>query len=85
MTNLLTSKIETPAAWVGADFDGDDSWVHVLSDEALHSIDRALRGLDETAKGDLSFSKIDFPLGAFSAELTRYADELENGLSLIHI
>ena len=79
MTALLTSKIETPAAWVGADFEGDDSWVHVLSDAALDAIDLALRRLDDAATSDLSFSKADFPLGTFSAELAGYADELEDG------
>ena len=77
--SLLTSKIRTPAAWVGADFEGDDSWVHALPKQALDAIDLSVRGLDETAKDDLSFSKADFPLGAFSEDLTRYANELENG------
>ena len=79
MSALLTSKIETSAAWVGGDFDGDESWVHVLSDEALRSIDLAVCRLEQTVKSDLSFSKTDFPLDAFSAELACYADELENG------
>ncbi len=79
MTAILTSKIETPAAWVGADFVGNASWVHVLSDQALNAIDLAVRGLDVAAKVALSFSKTCFPLGPFSDDLVRYANELENG------
>jgi len=79
MTAILTSKIETPAAWVGADFVGNASWVHVLSDQALNAIDLAVRGLDVAAKVALSFSKTEFPLGPFSDDLARCADELENG------
>ena len=79
MTALLTSKIETPAAWVGADIEGDDSWVHVLSDDAVHSFDLALQGLKRSGKAFPDFAKEDFPLGSFANDLMRYADELENG------
>jgi len=79
MTAHLTSRIETPAAWVGANFAGDQSWVHVLSAPALEAIDQALEGLRATGKTFPDFKRDDFPLGSFSDDLARYVDELENG------
>lgn len=79
MNALLTSKIETPAAWVGADFAGDESWLHHLSATALAEIDNAVAGLRASGRGFPNLTKADFPLVTLADDLTRYANELENG------
>lgn len=76
---LLTAKIETSAAWVGADFEEDERWIHVLPDSALRSIEQALDAVKASGKAFPQFAKEDFPLDDLSADLVGYADELENG------
>ncbi len=79
MGALRKTKIDSAAAWVGADFVGDESWIYRLSDNDLSVVDGALKALKSQGKAYPYFSKDDFPLGALSTTLTRIADDLENG------
>ncbi len=79
MSIVHTQKITGPAAWVAGDFDKDDSWVHVLSHEAITAIDAALDQLEMRDLKFPHFSKEDFPLGPLEATLAQVSDELENG------
>ena len=42
MSLMMKNPITGPAAWKGADMVGDVSWLHVLSAEAIASLDAAL-------------------------------------------
>lgn len=79
MSIILTERITTPAAWVGADFEGDRTWLHVLTPGAIAAIDAALAGLEAKGRRFPRFTREDFPLGELEPELARCAEELENG------
>ena len=79
MSSILTEKITGPAAWVGKDFDGDNSWILHVSDENIADIDAALTKARENG---LKFPKLkakDFPLPSLIETFAKFADELENG------
>lgn len=79
MSIILTDPITTPAAWVGADFATDRSWIHQLTPGAIAAIDAALAGLKAKGLRFPRFAREDFPLGELEAELARCAGELEDG------
>lgn len=79
MSIISTERITTPAAWVGADFETDHSWLHVLTPGAVAAIDAALAGLAAKGLRFPRFTREDFPLGELEPELARCAEELENG------
>lgn len=78
-TSLRSTPLVGPAVWVGDDFATDESWIHYLSAAAIESIDAALAGLQAANKSLPHFSTSDFPIGDLATELTRLADDLENG------
>ncbi|MCA0042490.1 TauD/TfdA family dioxygenase [Celeribacter litoreus] len=79
MSIILTDKITNPAAWVAADFEADQSWIHPLTEENIAAIDAALVGLEASGKSFPKFTREDFPLGKLEEELALCADELESG------
>jgi hypothetical protein len=79
MRIIHSQPITGPAAWRGADFQGDDSWIHHLTPQALSVMDTALVQLKARGLAFPHFGKGDFPIGALAADLQRYAEELENG------
>lgn len=79
MSIILTQPLTTPAAWVAADFDHDDSWIHPLSAAQIGAIDAALAGLAARGLAFPRFTRADFPLGPLEPLLARTAEELENG------
>jgi hypothetical protein len=79
MSLVSTQRILGPCAWRGADLAGDDSWIHVLSPQAIDEIDRALATVKARGLTFPDFGADDFPLPRLDADLRRHADELENG------
>ena len=72
-----------PAAWVGADLERNQSWIHHFTEADIAAIDGALAHV--AAKG-LAWDQItreDFPLGAFAQVMAATAQELENGRGLM--
>ena len=79
MSIVLTEPLTSAAAWTGADFATDTSWVHPLSIDNIAAIDAALAGLEAKGLRFPNFTRADFPLGALEAELAICSEELENG------
>ena len=71
--------ITGPAVWKGADFHGDDSWIHRLSADEVAEIDAGLAILRAKGLPFPDFTRDDFPLPRLSRQLKGFADELENG------
>lgn len=76
---MKTQALTGPAVWKGGDFEGDESWIHHLSEEEIAAIDAALEGLQENGLTMPDFTARDFPLGLLEERLKACADELENG------
>ncbi|MGO4395852.1 TauD/TfdA family dioxygenase [Variovorax sp. M-6] len=79
MSIIHAQPLTGPAVWKGPDFDGDDSWIHRLTPEAISMLDAALTQLKSRGLSFPNFAKDDFPIHALAADFQRYADELENG------
>ena len=71
--------ITGPAVWKGADFQGDDRWIHRLSADEVAEVDAGLAILRAKGLPFPDFSRDDFPLPRLSRQLKDFADELENG------
>ena len=61
---ILKQKITGPAAWTGQDLAGDTSWIHLLTADAIASIDAALAAVKAKGLKFPHFGKADFPLDA---------------------
>jgi len=79
MDIIRTQAVTGPAAWRGADFANDQSWIHVLTPDAIALLDKALAQLKSLGRRYPDFGRDDFPIHALAADLAAYADELENG------
>lgn len=71
--------ITGPAVWKGADFQGDDRWIHRLSADEVAEVDAGLAILRAKGLPFPDFTRDDFPLPRLSRQLKDFADELENG------
>jgi hypothetical protein len=72
-----------PAAWIGADLERDQSWIHHFTEDDVAAIDGALA---HAAKQGLAWDRItraDFPLGGFADAMAAAAGELENGRGIV--
>jgi hypothetical protein len=76
---ILKQKITGPAAWRGSDLEGDSSWIHHLTREAIAAIDAALAQVKQRGLTFPHFGQDDFPLQALAPEFKHYANELEDG------
>ena len=79
MSLMMKNPITGPAAWKGADMKGDTSWLHILSPEAIASLDAALAHVKARGLSFPNFGKDDFPLAGDVLDLKKHSDELENG------
>ena len=79
MSLMMKNPISGPAAWKGADMAGDTSWLHILSPEAIASLDTALAHVKARGLSFPRFCKDDFPLADDVLDLKKHSDELENG------
>ncbi|MEL7465614.1 MAG: TauD/TfdA family dioxygenase [Pseudomonadota bacterium] len=79
MGSILTKRIDGGAAWLGTDFETDDSWIVHLTEADAEAIDAALRAIRDRGLAPPRFSAAEFPIGPLSARLAALADELENG------
>ena len=68
MTEQISEEITGPGAWVGADIQDDESWIHRLSEDAVADIDAAL-GRAERAGTEIPFGKEAFALACAGDEL----------------
>jgi len=79
MTSIRTEPITGPAAWQGADFDGDSRWIHHLEPEEISGLDAGLAALQARGLAYPAFGRDDFPIGPLGARLPALARELEDG------
>ena len=79
MSIILKNPITGPAAWKGVDLQGDTSWLHPLSGEAIATLDAALAHVKAHGLTFPHFGKSDFPLGDWTQTLQACSEELENG------
>ena len=76
--------IEEPAAWIGANIQGDPTWIHRLDDRALAEIDAALAHA-KRAGARIPFGREAFPFARFDDELDGILDKIENGRGFVLI
>ena len=78
MADTRRDVITGPGAWIGAEIQHDESWIHHLGAEAVEEIDAALARARRMG-ASIPFPKIAFPLPRFAAELDNILEEIENG------
>ena len=83
MSVILKQKITGPAAWTGRELEGDTSWIHALTADAIASIDAALAAVKAKGLKFPHFGKADFPLDPQALKLPQHANELENGRGFV--
>ncbi len=83
MTSVPTGPVITPEAWKSSDLAETDDWIYKLSETAQQELDAALRDVDECGLAAPDFTKDDFPLPTFSAELDAIRNELEGGRGFV--
>lgn len=79
MNGTKAEAIAGPEAWLGADMARSTKWIRTVSAAAAAEMDAALRGLEHRGLAWPRFGREDFPLPAFSRELSDVLDELERG------
>lgn len=75
--------IDAPYAWKGADLQHSTAWIRPFTRAELAEIDAAVQGAKRRRLDWVDVTREDFPLPAFSAELSRIAQELETGRGMI--
>lgn len=87
MGTILKQPITEKCAWLGKDLRDNDSWVHMLSVEALQALESSLQQLNDRGLHAPHFSRADFMIehDAVLAEFSRLAEELENGYGFVMI
>ena len=79
MTSMLKEPITGPSVWVAADFEGDDSWINVLSDAEIEQIDAAVAKAKAAGVIYPEMAKGDIDLGFLEPKMAVWRDELESG------
>lgn len=80
LTSIMkTDPIRSAAAWKAADFDADDSWIHVLTEGEIAALDAALEAASADGVALRDMTAEDFPLGPLAERLARCATDLEDG------
>lgn len=79
MSVMLKEPITGPAAWVAADVQDDDSWVHVLSDAEIAGIDAAVSAAQADGVSYPKMTKRDVDFGFLEPKFQGFREELESG------
>ena len=79
MSAVLTEKITGPAAWVAADFEQDQSWIHQLTEDEVAMIDAAVQQAQAAGTVFPKFGKPDIALDGFAGLFADIRHVLENG------
>ncbi len=82
VTSVPTEPVITREAWKSSDLETED-WLYPLSETAQQELDAALRHVEKRGLAAPDFTKDDFPLPTFSAELNAIRDELEGGIGFV--
>jgi hypothetical protein len=80
---MARSPISGPAAWHGRDFENDDRWIWHFGKREVAALDMALAHVTQRDIDWPDLSAADFPLGEFADDMSRLADELENGRGVV--
>jgi hypothetical protein len=76
------TAIAEPSAWLGADIQNSDRWIHRLDPNEIAGIDAALAHFRATGKPLAAMARDDFPLPAFADAIGGMLTALEDGLGL---
>ena len=79
MSVISKQKITGAAAWKGADFDGDSSWIHHLTEADIAEIDAAVAKARNEGTRFPKITRDSFALPGLAQRLSGFADELETG------
>jgi hypothetical protein len=79
VTSVPTEPVITREAWKSADLKTSD-WLYELSETAQQELDAALRHVEKSGLAAPDFTKADFPLPTFSAELDAIRNQVEGGV-----
>jgi len=78
------TPITGPAAWTGADFQHDHSWIHHLSDPEIAGLDAALEALAAGGRRYPEFSRDQFPIGPLGQALPGLSEALDLFHEVMH-
>ncbi|WP_096200464.1 TauD/TfdA family dioxygenase [Bacillus sp. FJAT-45350] len=76
---MLKGKVQGASAWKGKELLKDDSWIYFWSEEAIASLESALKNVEQKGLQAPDFTKEDFPIPDLADEIAYFVDELENG------
>ncbi len=79
MGSVLTQPITGPAAWVAADFQDNEDWIHVLSDTEIAGIDKVVATAKAAQVTYPKMGKGDVDFGFLEPTFQTFREELENG------
>ncbi len=83
MGNDMADLVTGPSVWRGADFTGDDRWIHVLTAPERTELIGAVARVKANRQQCYEFGKCDFPLPLLESAITRFLDELEDGRGFV--
>lgn len=76
---ILKEKITHACAWTGSALREDDSWIHILSQDAIEALETAASRVQQRGLEFPNFGRTDFQVPNLDNELRALANELENG------
>ena len=82
-TEVPTAPVITPEAWKGADLATSGEWLYRISAAAQEELHAALRHVTDSGLAVPFFTREDFPLSGFAAELDGIRNELEGGRGFV--
>jgi alpha-ketoglutarate-dependent taurine dioxygenase len=82
-TEVPTAPVITPEAWKGADLATSGEWLYRISATAQEELHAALRHVTDSGLAAPFFTREDFPLSGFAAELDGIRNELEGGRGFV--
>ncbi len=85
MTEILQEPVTDRSAWKVADMERDRSWVHVLSDEVLAELDRAVAVVEAKGLRAGEFGQAEFALPTLKALLDSALAEVRDGRGAVLI
>src|SRR5690242_3813588 len=71
--------VNDATAWKGADFQGDDSWIHTLTARDVEELASAAKACLERGLPATDIGRKDFPLPGLGPTIGAWAGEINNG------
>jgi len=79
MSQRLTRPLDIPAAWKGADWQSDSSWVYTLTPSVIQELQAARAAVESSGRDLFDITADAFPLPSFAAARQQLLADLEGG------